>query len=251
MPSTFHFSYLMAQQPKGFISKKQATELYRRSARQLTRDITEAITLSKQDALPHLILKTDDGHLHEAKSLTLDRIKEMKAQGMNPMWFVDEIWMDDRFGKRPDIDTGATPTKKKPTAKVDTSHANPNPIQKGTGFSDDYVNLLIQQNTDLKSDKDKLMDLVEELTEHQKQNNVLTHNLQQLLGREPVVSENQIQIVSPTVGQSRQPVSVEAVPESTPPKTPSKKKSKSPKKKVKKKGFLETATPTFYKLFSR
>lgn len=249
----------------GFISKKQAVKRYRRSPRQLTRDITEAITLRDADTLPHLRLQTDDDKIHSAEDITLDRVKEFKAEGRNPMWFVAEIWMSDKFGPR-----GSATTPPPDEAPVEAKHtkAENTSSPESRGYSDDYVRLLAQQNEDLKADKDKLLNLVEELTENQKQNNVLLKSFQELLdgdnrlgGRKqastlaaaaPAEADESENIVeAEVVAESRPKTKQSTKPKSRSTKSTATKKKRRATTKTKQKGFFETTTPTFYKLFNR
>ncbi len=247
--------------PEGFISKKQATQKFNRSPRQLTRDITEAITLRKDDVLPHLILKTDDDKIHNSSEISLGRIKEMKANGENPMWFVQSSWMKDRFGIR---DPNKSDAPKEQNNTEPEVSARKTDSEQGTGrHNDDFVALLKEQNADLKKDKDKLLNLVEELTENQKQNNVLTQDLHKLLIKEeespdssksPTVvipSQSQTSTIDVKLDEA-QPEPVTATKRAKKnPKRANRKAKQTPKPSPKKKGFFETTTPTFYNLFTK
>lgn len=84
----------------GFISKKEATELYERSHRQLTRDVCDALLAQDAKVVPHLRLRTDDGQVREGREVTIELVKRLRLDGANPVWYLRSVWLDKTFGRR-------------------------------------------------------------------------------------------------------------------------------------------------------
>ena len=62
----------------GFVKKRTASPQYKRSPRQLTRDITVALEMRDEKVLPHLQIRTEDGETVEGDKLTPDVIKKLR-----------------------------------------------------------------------------------------------------------------------------------------------------------------------------
>lgn len=92
----------------GFTTKKQASRLYRRSRRQLTRDLSKAMLKRDEKLLKHVKLRTEDGILHDGTDITTQAILQMKADGKNPVWYVSTNWMEQTYGLRTERDTPNT-----------------------------------------------------------------------------------------------------------------------------------------------
>lgn len=72
----------------GFIKKKTVSQLFRRSPRQLTRDITIALEMRDETVLPHLRIRNEDGSIVEGQYITPTIIKNLCDEGTNPMWYL-------------------------------------------------------------------------------------------------------------------------------------------------------------------
>ena len=84
----------------GFVKKRTASQRYKRSPRQLTRDITVALEMRDIAMLSHLRIRTEDGAVFEGTELTPDQIKSLRDEGQNPMWFLRTSWLEETFGRR-------------------------------------------------------------------------------------------------------------------------------------------------------
>ncbi|MCA9076883.1 MAG: hypothetical protein KDA93_17790 [Planctomycetaceae bacterium] len=229
----------MAQDiPTGFITKKQASDLYRRSHRQLTRDISKAITAADEKVLAHVALHTDDGTVREGSDVTLELIEELRVGGHSPMWLIQEEWLRETFGLKsepPPVHEPepAAPPPPPPTPQSDQSTTEATP---SSAAEPKYVATLEQQVADLKTDKTALLKLVEELTENQKQSNVLMRNLHELLADRqgillPKGEQSSAAVNLPTTASSdAKTVNAEVVTSSSKPQ-PTKKRQPSAKSK--------------------
>lgn len=110
----------------GFATKKQASRLYRRSRRQLTRDLSKAMLKRDERLLKHVKLRTEDGVLHDGTDITTEAILQMKADGKNPVWYVSTNWMEQTYGLRTERDTPDTEQDDSIPPDVQTDH-NPAP----------------------------------------------------------------------------------------------------------------------------
>lgn len=84
----------------GFVKKRTASQRYKRSPRQLTRDITVALEMRDMAMLAHLRIRTEDGAVFEGTELTPEQIKSLRDEGQNPMWFLRTSWLEETFGHR-------------------------------------------------------------------------------------------------------------------------------------------------------
>lgn len=72
--------------PSGFLTKKGACRRYKRSHRQLTRDLGTAMTASDETVLKNFLLRTEDGELREGTEVRNELISQLRLEGRNPMW---------------------------------------------------------------------------------------------------------------------------------------------------------------------
>lgn len=256
------------EQLAGFVTKKQAVASYRRSHRQLTRDVTEAIRAGKEKALSNFRLRTEDGTIYDGPKVTIELIDELRLEGKNPMWFVSESWLQDSFGKKGDPE----PVLRTHAVPPDDSGGSPSPRQEeGEGTPEtvslEYVALLKERNADLQRDKDQLRTLVDSLADNQRQNNVLMQELHTLLktmqdrllplpasGILPVAKERDSTLVDVGSAKASGVKQTIRVKQTKKARKPSKRKKT---KKVKqpaaehKPGLFATATPTLYRFAKR
>ena len=158
----------------GFIPKSQAVEEYCRSPRQLTRDINDAIRKGASKILKNFKLLTDDGVVQEGVAIkSVQTVVDLKKSGKNPMWFIREEWLLEKFGKRLEERS----TEPEEDISRDASSENTNT----TSYSSEYVALLQDQIADLKKDKEKFDKTLEKSNELQGQLHVLLNRLLLLL----------------------------------------------------------------------
>lgn len=84
----------------GFITKKEASDKYERSHRQLTRDIADAMKLQNHKVLEHCRLRTEDGEVLEGIGMMPERIDQLCLDGKNPVWYFRTAWLEKQYGKR-------------------------------------------------------------------------------------------------------------------------------------------------------
>ncbi len=84
----------------GFITKKEASEKYERSHRQLTRDLADAMKLQNPKVLEHCRLRTEDGEVIDGMGMLPDRIDQLCLDGKNPVWYLRTTWLEKKFGRR-------------------------------------------------------------------------------------------------------------------------------------------------------
>ncbi len=84
----------------GFIKKRTATQQYRRSPRQITRDITIALEMRDESVLSHVQILTEDGSTIEGNDITPELIKQLRSEGRNPMWYLRKNWLEQSYGRR-------------------------------------------------------------------------------------------------------------------------------------------------------
>lgn len=84
----------------GFITKKEASENYKRSHRQLTRDLTDAMMVQDPKVLENCRLRTEDGQLREGIGVTPKLIDALCIEGKNPVWYLRTTWLEKTYGRR-------------------------------------------------------------------------------------------------------------------------------------------------------
>ncbi len=161
----------------GFIKKRTASQRYKRSPRQLTRDITLAIELQDEDVLPHLRIRTEDGEVTFGDGITSDLIKRLRDQGRNPMWYLRRTWLEEAFGRREKGDGGSAESEH----QYDVPHA---PEKSDPRIGDGLTEMLKESIQELKQDKEDLKtqlaikdNQINEQSERWKESNVLTRDL--------------------------------------------------------------------------
>ncbi len=136
----------------GFITRKQASERCKRAERTLQRYWSRAIEQKDKLVLKNLKLRSEDGEIIEGIDVTKAIIDKLKKQGKNPTWYVHATWVERRYGPRLEDKTESNPERnEQPTLTTPSRGELPQPQP-----DSDYVAVLKQQITDLKSDKEKL-----------------------------------------------------------------------------------------------
>jgi hypothetical protein len=165
----------------GFVTKKYACRTYKRSHRQLTRDVGAAMATQDERVLRNLMLRTEDGEVRIGTEVTTELISSLRLEGLNPMWYVRAAWMERTFGKRSDPerahDEGITtqPIEEKTEAV---------PIPTGP----DILVLLRERLQELEKDKIELRgelkiknEQIREANEREKETNILMRDLHELM----------------------------------------------------------------------
>lgn len=170
----------------GFIKKRTASQQYRRSPRQLTRDLTVALEMRDETVLPHVCIRNEDGSVIEGTDITTDKVKELRSLGQNPMWYLRRTWLEQSFGLR-----GADDRPEKgdldfedddESAKTETPSVGERPV------APNLVQLMQESIRELKQDKSmlteqlKIKDVqIRETTERWKESNYISQGLNQRL----------------------------------------------------------------------
>jgi len=167
----------------GFITKKEAEQLFNRSCRSLTRDFSAAVRGRDSDVLAHLKVRLEDGAEIEGTDITLDRIQELSNRGLTPTWFIESSWARLTYGE-----VSQPRRRKKPET---TRQSNPAGTSTEQVESDDnsLAGSLQQQISQLQNDKERLYEelqikneQIREANERTRESNVLMKQLHELLG---------------------------------------------------------------------
>ena len=86
--------------PSGFVTRPEAAKLYNRSQRALEHDLDVALAIRDDEILEHFKLVTKDGEVRQAADLMTDDVKQLVSQGMSPVWYVAETWLDAQYGRK-------------------------------------------------------------------------------------------------------------------------------------------------------
>ncbi|CAL1125298.1 unnamed protein product [Cladocopium goreaui] len=84
----------------GFITKKEASEKFARSHRQLTRDIADAMKVQNAKVLDHCRLRTEEGEVIDGLGMTPELIDQLCLDGKNPVWYFRTSWLEKQYGRR-------------------------------------------------------------------------------------------------------------------------------------------------------
>lgn len=166
----------------GFIKKRTAAQQYRRSPRQITRDITIALEMRDESVLSHLRLRTEDGNTIEGNDLTPELIKQLRADGRNPMWYLRKKWLEDSYGLR-----GDAPDNGKSNSD-DTLLEKEDELGQSHSEKEGIVGMMQESIRELKKDKELLTEQLRikdqqilETTERWKESNYISQGLNQRL----------------------------------------------------------------------
>jgi len=252
----------------GFVKKRTAAQRYKRSPRQLTRDITLAIELQDENVLPHLRIRAEDGEVISGDGITSDLIKRMRDEGRNPMRYLRRTWLEESFGRREKGDHDSAESEYKPDIPHKTAKNDPR-------IGDGLTEMLKESIRELKQDKEHLKtqlaikdDQITQTTERWKESNILTQNLhkridtmeqqveQLLLGAGDATSSEQVADVIIDSGSQQEEGTADNIRKPSPRREPKSsarakttKQSKTKKHNAPKPKWFET--PTLNRLTSR
>ncbi len=85
---------------EGFVNKRDAVELFNRSHRSLSRDITTALRLKDEKTLQHFRLQTQDGQVREGTEITIEILDKLRDAKQVPTWWADRDYLHKRYGLR-------------------------------------------------------------------------------------------------------------------------------------------------------
>ncbi len=163
----------------GFVKKRTATQRYKRSPRQLTRDITLAIELQDETVLRHLRIRAEDGEVIFGEGITSNLIKRLRDEGRNPMWYLRRSWLEEAFGRREKGDDDSAESEYQQDVAVADIPAKSEP-HIGDGLTEmlkESIQELKQDKVDLKTQLEIKDKQINEQSERWRESNVLTRDL--------------------------------------------------------------------------
>ena len=89
-----------AKPPDGCLTRPEAAKRFNRSQRALERDLNLAVSIRDADVLDHWYLVTKDGDLRGAAEVETEDVKQLVADGMTPTWYVEELWLEQEYGRK-------------------------------------------------------------------------------------------------------------------------------------------------------
>lgn len=89
-----------AQPPEGCLTRPEAAKQFNRSQRALERDLNLAVSVGDAAVLDHWFLVTKDGALRRGADVETDEVKKLVTDGMTPTWYVEELWLDQEYGRK-------------------------------------------------------------------------------------------------------------------------------------------------------
>jgi hypothetical protein len=168
----------------GFIKKRTASQQFRRSPRQLTRDITIALEMRDDTVLPHLKIRNEDGSVIDGQTATPNIIKKLRNEGRNPMWYLRRDWLEKTYGLRTDSERPAGESREPDEEEPTTAEQ----VSTGESVNPPIVSLMQQSIRELKRDKEMLTEQlkikdeqIRETTERWKESNYISQGLNQRL----------------------------------------------------------------------
>jgi hypothetical protein len=123
----------------GFITRKQASERYKRAERTLQRYWSRAVEHKDEKVLGNLKLRTEDCEIIDGTEVTKSIIDKLKKQGKNPTWYVHANWVEKTYGPRIDLESrGKEPKAEEgaPAKQPEPSHDNDVTQGGALGFQD-------------------------------------------------------------------------------------------------------------------
>lgn len=166
----------------GFIKKRNAAQQYRRSPRQITRDITIALEMRDESVLSHVQILTEDGNTIDGNDITPELIKQLRSEGRNPMWYLRKNWLEESYGLR-----GSDAPKGDAIVDDNQPEIDDVPITRTAG-EEGIVALMQESIRELKKDKEMLADQLKikdqqilETTERWKESNYISQGLNKRL----------------------------------------------------------------------
>lgn len=158
---------------EGYITRIEAQSIYDRSKTSFIRDVDQARERGDSDFLENFMVVLKDDTTLSGVEATKDALKS--NDHLKPEWYIKESLLETRYwhkGKK----SKATSRKEKEPKKTADSKADSPPRS-----AEPYVALLEQTNADLRAQNERQHHLIVELTNHQKQSNVLFKSLTNLL----------------------------------------------------------------------
>jgi len=165
----------------GFITKKEASEKYERSHRQLTRDLADAMKVQNPKILDHCRLRTEDGEVIDGMGMLPDRIDQLCLDGKNPVWYLRTTWLEKKYGRR---GHARRPSQRHAPEKV----ASKTEEGSDTIARPELVHILQERISGLEQDKQDLRDemkiknhQIADRVEREKETNSLVRDLHNLM----------------------------------------------------------------------
>jgi hypothetical protein len=129
--------------PDGYVTRPAASKVYNRSKRALERDLDDAYTANDEDVLAAFQLVTNDDTKRGAREVTTELVEKLKKDGMNPVWCVDEVWLESTYGRKgetkPELPQEPRPHfAKKPTNAKHDRGGGTKPEARGTDGEEDH-----------------------------------------------------------------------------------------------------------------
>ncbi len=220
--------------PSGFIPRIEAQEKYERSKSSFIRDVDQARERGDKQFLKNFIVVLKDDTVIQGQEATKKVLKS--NDHLKPEWYIKQKFLDTRYwsrGKKQKSKAGQQ-SEPEPRTKDSAEKESPN----------SYLTLLERTNEDLRNQNARQLELIGELTENQKQSNVLVKSLTDILseqggltiGTVPGLPKVQIQD-SKQEGTTQEPIDV-ASSDIDPANTATKKTATAAKKSIWKKDLF-------------
>jgi hypothetical protein len=170
-----------------FVTKAEAAQVYRRSERSISRDITNALKFKDKRILQHVELRLENGTRRPAAELSIEEVIQLRDDGLNPTWFLESQWLKKHYGRRDERASKPTPPNVVEDVLTDTPPL-PDNIDLRAAVLAAQNEALRQSNADLRMQAERLQKELDvraeehrEETELQKQNNVLMQQVYTML----------------------------------------------------------------------
>ena len=182
--------------PAGYLTRPEAAKLYNRSQRALERDLDTALRVGDRDVLSHFRLVTKDGEIRQAPEVTIEEVKELVSEGMTPVWYVEEPWLLETYGRKgepkpqPAQPSAATTRPGDSTdgdggSIVEPASAPAPSTSQGIDLSGMYRDQLREKQEEirqLRRELDIKNEQIRDANERTRESNVLMKELQKMLG---------------------------------------------------------------------
>ncbi|MEM9942070.1 MAG: hypothetical protein AAF939_10820 [Planctomycetota bacterium] len=147
--------------PDGFITRIEAQSHYQRSKQSFIRDVDQARLRGDSAFLENFVVVLKDDSVVQGKDATKKFLHDNDS--LKPEWYIRKSFLDTRYWVR---------GKARKSKKASSSEPEKNTPNASQAY-DPYVALLEKTNEELRNQNAKQLDLIAELTENQKQSNVL------------------------------------------------------------------------------
>jgi hypothetical protein len=172
-----------------YITKTEAAQVYRRSERSISRDITNALKFHEQRVLQHIELRLEDGSRKPGTKLSIEEVVDLRDKGQNPTWLLDTTWLRNKYGRRDEPRPAESDQRPdEPTAASAADQPLPDDLEQRAAVLAAQNNALREQNADLRTqavrlekELDRHAEARREENELQKQNNVLMQQVYNML----------------------------------------------------------------------